>query len=188
MSRFGRLFYCIFISLLFQSNVVAQDTIGKKHPKEDLFDQIDQRKWRIKIPLWIPGFTGSFAYGGLTNFPEGGEVIFIDRLEGEIGVSFYLIGDIQFKSSNWVFAIDGFHTTLASNLKFQNIDRVDFPGSIEGTIVRGYGGYKVFEHKNIDKRLSTAIYTYGGFRFIDLRIRSENSEILDLNPKWIEPV
>ncbi len=36
--------------------------------------------------------------------------------------------------------------------------------------------------------MKAQIYPYAGFRYIDLRIYSENSNILDLDPKWIEPV
>ena len=188
MARFEKICFFVLISLLLPCSVFAQDTIDINKEKEDLFDQIERRNWRVRIPLWIPGFTGSFAYGGITNYPGGRDFIFIDRLEGEIGISFYLIGDIQFKSKNWVFAIDGFHTTLASDLKFQNIDKIQFPGSIEGTILRGYAGFKIFEHNNIDKRLKTTIYPYGGFRYFDLGIQTDNTKILDLNPSWTEPV
>jgi len=188
MGKFVKFCVYILFVVLFFNTIAAQDTIKKNLLQEELFDQIEQRKWRVKVPLWIPGFTGSFAYGGIGTLPEDGGYIFIDKMEGEIGLSFYLIGDVQFKSKNWVFAIDGFHTTLASNLKFQNVDKLEFPGAIDGTILRAYAGFKIFEHKHTDNHLKITIYPYGGLRYINLRIYSKNSNILDLDPTWLEPI
>lgn len=188
MDKFIKICFYIFSLVLCFNTISAQDTINKNLLQEELFAQIDQRKWRVKVPLWIPGFTGSFASVGIGTLPEEGDNVIIGRLEGEIGVSFYLIGDIQFKSKNWLFAADGFHTTLASNLKFQNIDKLQFPAAIDGTIVRAYAGFKIFEKNNIDDRLRLTIYPYAGFRYMDLRIYSENSNILDVDPDWVEPI
>lgn len=188
MSKLGKISFFILFLGLYCNTIYAQDSINKNLRKERLYDEIEQRKWRVKIPVWVPGFTGTFAYGGIGTLPEGGDYSVMDRLEGELGVTFYLIGDIQLKSKKWLFAVDGFHTTLASNLKFQNIDKIGFPGAIDGTIIRGYAGFNVYEKNDIDKRLKVAIYPFAGFRYIDLRIYSENSNILDLDPDWVEPI
>lgn len=188
MGKLGKLGIFILFLGLCCNTISAQDTINKDLRKEKLYDEIAQRKWRVKLPVWVPGFTGTFAYGGIGTLPEGGGFSVVDRLEGEIGVTFYLIGDVQFRTKKWLFAADGFHTTLASNLKFQNIDKIEFPAAIDGTIVRGYAGFKIYEKNDIDNRLRVTIYPYGGLRYIDLRIYSEDSNILDLDPAWAEPI
>ena len=85
----------------------------------------------------------------------------IDRLNGELGVTFYFIGDISYKPNNCLFNVDGFHTTLASNLGFENIDRVKFYVDMEGTILRGLVGYKVLESSNKDKYFKSFTHILG---------------------------
>lgn len=166
----------------------AQDSRSSQPSKLELLHQADERKWSLRVPLWVPGFTGSFAYGGIVHFPVGNDFNFYDRLAGDLGVSFYLIGDLRFRPGNWQFEIDGFHATLASNLKFQNIDQLVFSASIEGTIIRGTAGYLVYKKEDRDRYFKLRLYPYAGFRFIDLRIYSPGSDLLDVSPAWVEPV
>lgn len=181
--------FCLFfIALLWGSNLIAQDTIVKDASKLDFLKDLDQRKWRVKVPLWVPGFTGNFAYVGISNLPEEYDKNIIGRMNGEIGVSFYLIGDIRFRPKKWLFEVDGFHTTLASDLKFENTDKVEFNATIEGTIIRGFAGYNVYESINPDNYFSLKLYPYVGLRYIDLHIYSENINILDVQPSWFEPI
>ena len=178
----------LFLALLWGSSLVAQDTIANDNSKNAFLKDLDQRNWQIKVPLWVPGFTGNFAYVGISNLPEEDDKNIIGRLNGEIGVSFYLIGNIRFTPKNWLFEVDGFHTTLASNLKFENIDRFQFNATIEGTIIRGLAGYNVYETINPDNYFSLKLYPYGGLRYIDLHIYSENINVLDVKPSWFEPI
>ena len=159
-----RAFFLSLLALVFCHALFGQDTLKTKSNKLDFLDQIDQRNWRVKVPIWVPGFRGTFAYGGVTQLPEGGGYNVIDRLNGEIGVEFYLIGDIDFKPKKWFFGADGFHTSLASDLKFQNIDKVGFTAVIDGTILRGMVGYQAFERQNIEKHFKAQIYPYVGVR------------------------
>ncbi len=183
-----RVLSLLLLALVFCHALFGQDTLKTKSNKLDFLDQIDQRNWRVKVPIWVPGFRGTFAYGGVTQLPEGGGYNVIDRLNGEIGVEFYLIGDIDFKPKKWFFGADGFHTSLASDLKFQNIDKVGFTAVIDGTILRGMVGYQAFERQNIEKHFKAQIYPYVGVRYIDLSIYSIESNILDIKPSWMEPL
>ena len=183
-----RVLFLSLLALVFCHTLFAQDTLKTDSNKLDFLDQIDQRKWRVKVPIWVPGFRGTFAYGGVSQLPEGGDYSVIDRLEGELGITFYLIGDIRFKPKKWLFAVNGFHTTLASNLKFENIDKIEFPATIDGTILRGLVGYQVFEKINAETHFKAQIHPYAGFRYIDLHIYSEKSNIIDISPDWFEPL
>jgi len=183
-----RVLFLSLLALVFCHALFGQDTLKTESNKLDFLDQIDQRNWRVKVPIWVPGFRGSFAYAGITNFPGEGDFSVIDRLNGELGVEFYAIGDIQFKTKKWLFGIDGFHTTLANELKFENIDKVEFLAGIDGTILRSFAGYEVFKKQNKETYFKAQIYTYAGIRYIDLNIYSQNSSILDIKPTWIEPI
>jgi len=186
MSRVN--FLIILLSCLFFSKIYGQDTIVNQNPKLDFLNHIDDRKWELKVPIWVPGFRGSFSYGGVQTYPEGGDFTVIDRLNGELGVTFYFIGDISYKPNNWLFNVDGFHTTLASNLGFENIDRVKFYVDMEGTILRGLVGYKVLESSNKDKYFKFELYPYIGVRYINLDIYSTDTDFLDIRPDWFEPL
>jgi hypothetical protein len=186
MKIYFLLFLC-FLSAL-STELFAQDSIVTKSSKLDFLDDIDQRNWRVKVPLWVPGFRGDFAYGGITQLPEEGDINIIGKLQGDIGVQFYVIGDIEYKPNQWFFNIDGVHTSLSSNLKFQNIDRVEFQTGIDGTILRGFAGYNAFERQNKERHFRIQIYPYIGARYIDLKIYSKELDILDLNPSWFEPI
>lgn len=181
----------LFLMLILSSVFVkiwAQDSLDVKKDKLAFLDQTHDQKWSIKVPVWVPGFTGSFAYAGIVLYPERGDYDFIDRLNGELGVTFYLIGDVSFSPKNWIFSVDGFHTSLASNLTFENIDRVEFLVDIDGTIARGIAGYKVFETANEDNYFKFNIYPYVGLRYINLNIYSVKRDYIDIRPDWIEPL
>ena len=181
------LFLILFLcSVCFK--IWAQDSLSVKDQKLAFLHETHNQKWSIKVPVWVPGFTGSFAYGGIVLYPETGDYDFIDRLNGELGVTFYLIGDVTFTPKNWLFAIDGFHTSLASNLTFENVDRVKFLVDIDGTIVRGVAGYKVFETANEETYFKFKIYPYLGLRYINLNIYSVKLDYLDIRPNWLEPI
>ena len=52
----------------------SQDTLTRKElRKQQKSFLIPGKPWTIEIPLWLPGFSGNFAYGGI-------------NLEGEDGV------------------------------------------------------------------------------------------------------
>ena len=169
----------------FYAEVFAQDSLSVKDAKLEFLRDIDQRNWRIKLPLWVPGFRGSFAYASLSTLPED-RFEFVSKLEGELGVTFYFVGDLRFQPKDWLFSIDGFHTTLANSLKFENIDKVSFEGAIDGTILRGLAGYRIFEKPLNENYFSASVFPYVGLRYIDLDIYSTKSDILRIRPDWFE--
>lgn len=178
----------LFVISTLSTAIFAQDTIGVNSSKLDFLYELDQRIWRIKVPIWVPGFRGDFAYGGITQLPEDDDYDIIGKLQGDIGVQFYAIGDIEYKPKKWFFNIDGVHTSLSNTLTFQNIERVEFQAGIDGTILRGFVGYSAFEKRNKERHFRVQIYPYTGVRFIDLNIYSKELDILDLDPSWFEPI
>lgn len=185
-SKKGCFFYLLV--LLYAFGLKAQDSIVGLKPKNDFLLDLDKRNWQVKIPLWIPGFRGNFAYGSITPVPEQYAEGHSDRLEKEIGVTFYLIGNLRYTPKKWLFEADGFKAVLASNLKFQNIDLVQFNATIEGMVLRGFTGYKVFESSNPEKYFNFKVYPYVGVRYFDAHAFSENRNLLDIEPSWVEPI
>ncbi|MGI9530063.1 hypothetical protein [Lutimonas sp.] len=178
----------LFISVLFTASVYSQDSLGQKTGKLDFLHQIDDQKWKIQLPIWIPGLRGEFAYAAISVLPEEEEKDIIGRLNKEIGVTFYFIGDIQYTPNKWLFSFNGFYTSLASDLIFENIDKVKFLVAIEGAILRGVSGYQVFKKENPSTFFNAEIHPFIGFRYVDLNIYSQKTTILDIRPAWFEPL
>lgn len=67
----------IMLSLtLLSYNAFSQDSISKKELKKTYKNYLLQnRPWTIEVPLWLPGFSGSFAYGDVSVEGEDGQDI-----------------------------------------------------------------------------------------------------------------
>ena len=51
----------------------AQDTLSRKElRKQEANFLLQERPWTIEVPLWIPGYAGSFAYGDIDIEGEDG--------------------------------------------------------------------------------------------------------------------
>lgn len=183
--------FILFSLLIFGSlctKINAQDSLSVKKDKLAFLEEVQDHKWMIKVPIWVPGFRGSFAYGGIRLYDIRPDYGIIDRLNGELGVTFYLILDVSYAPGNWLINADGFHAGLASSITFENIDRVEFLGNIDGTIARGLVGYKVFETTNKDTFFKFNIYPYVGLRYINLDVYSVKRDVLDIRPDWVDPL
>ena len=66
--------FLIFIFLfLFAVTVFSQDTLTKKElRKQQRSFLLTNRTWTVELPLWIPGYAGSFAYGDIEVEGEDG--------------------------------------------------------------------------------------------------------------------
>lgn len=177
-----------FFFLIFSIANAQKDEKDDKRNKDFSYALKDQN-WKIKVPLWVPGFKGSFAYGDITLEGKDRDQSIFDRLtDNELGVEFYLIADISFKHNNWMFGVDGFSATLGSSLSLKNSENVFFQATIKGLIFRGIVGYKVFERINRDKYLKWSIYPYSGIRYNKLHIYSEKESFINIRPSWTEPI
>lgn len=154
----------------------------------------EEPSWRLSLPIWIPGFRGSFAYGdveidpGFENQPPGepGED---DKLrQSQISIQFYLLANIEYRYKNFFIEADGMKAVLDNDLTFTDRDRLKFGGSIDATILRGYAGYKFFEKMYEEKLLKWSLRGYVGIRFFDVRVFADRIELLDVRKDWIDPI
>ena len=165
----------------------VNDSIEKS--KDNLSYLLEDQKWHISVPVWVPGFRGSFAYGGISLYPEDGELDLIDRItDSNLNIEFYLIGALEFKYRRLFVEIDGFKATLGSNLVFYDQEFLELNGTIEGAILRGVVGFSLYQRKELDKLFKLEVLLYGGVRYYDLHIYTENRNILNIKPRWAEPI
>jgi hypothetical protein len=68
-------FILIFVSLFVPGATInAQDTLTKKEIRKSKKSfLIPGKPWAIEIPLWIPGFAGTFVYGDIELEGKDGE-------------------------------------------------------------------------------------------------------------------
>ena len=180
--------YLAFFFLVY-SIALAQEGERDDQKNKDFSYVLEDQNWKIKVPLWVPGFRGSIAYGDIIlDGPDGDQSIFDRLTDSELGVEFYLITNISFKHNNWMFGVDGFSATLGSSLSFKNSENIIFKTTIKGLILRGVIGYKVLEWINKDKYLKWSMYPYTGLRYNNLHIYSENESFINIKPSWSEPI
>ena len=157
--------------------------------KKDLSYVLEDQKWRIQIPIWIPGFRGSFAYGGLSLLPEDGDQDVEDRIsDSSLKIEFYLIGNLRFQHKKFFVGADGFNATLGSSLVFTNLENIEFLGTIDGMVLRGVAGYKVFESIKPQRLFKWSIFAYAGVRYYKLHIFTNRIGVIDIKPTWAEPL
>ena len=62
-----------FIILTVPGFLGSQDTLSRKEIRKQEADFfLQKRPWTIEVPLWIPGYAGSFAYGDVDIEGEDG--------------------------------------------------------------------------------------------------------------------
>ena len=70
-------FFIFVFFFLFIATTFPQDTLTKKEiRKQQRSFLLTNRSWTVEVPLWFPGYAGSFAHGDID-------------IEGEDGVAFH---------------------------------------------------------------------------------------------------
>lgn len=155
---------------------------------------LEESGWRISVPIWVPGFRGSFAYGDIGVDPgfenelpeEPGEG---DKLrQSEVSIQFYLLANVSYRYKKFFIEADGMKAVLDNDISFTNGDRLKFGGTIDATILRGFIGYRFFEKAYQDQLLKWSLEAYAGIRFFDVHVFADRIELLDVRQDWADPI
>lgn len=154
-----------------------------------------ESKWSVSIPIWIPGFRGSFAYGDVDidpgygyEPPDFGPGLGGRLPESELSIAFYLIGNIRFQHNRWLIEAEGMSATLDNDLAFTDSGLLDFGGTIDATIFRGLIGYELYRREIADKLLKWSLWGYGGIRYYKVHVFANDRSLLDVRPEWTDPL
>lgn len=184
---FKRLIFVLLFFFVLTGWSQENDSIEKS--EDDLSYLLESQRWKISVPVWVPGFRGSFAYGGISLYPEQGERNLQDRVtDSNLSIQFYLIGAVEFRYQRLFVELDGFKATLGSNLTFFDKEFLELNGTIEGAILRGVLGFSLYEKKDASRLFKVGVMLYGGVRYYNLHIYTDNRNILDIKPNWAEPI
>ena len=189
------LFFCHVVSGQDQKNASKKiDSTRFKYSYPEYF--FEEPSWRLGLPIWIPGFRGSFAYGdigidpGFGNTPPGpGDPDEDEKLrQSKISIQFYLLANIEYRYKRFFIEADGMKAVLDNDITFTDRDRLSFGGTIDATILRGFAGYKFFERAYQEKLIKWSLRGYVGIRFFDVRVAADRLELLDVRLDWTDPI
>jgi len=196
---------CFFLCvqcLWSQSESAAQVKLDASAKEDSLkfrntYDQVvlEETHWQVSIPLWVPGFRGSFAFGNITIDPGFGnpapatQVEEEDRVrQSQLSVQFYLLANLSYRTGRFFIEADGMKATLDNDISFTDGDRLKFGGTIDGVILRGFAGYRFLERTYQDTLLKWSTEAYVGVRYMDVHVFADRIDLLDVRQDWIDPI
>lgn len=202
-----RLLLIILCFLLIPIGFQAQDTLTKKeiHRQKKNF-LFPDRPWTIEVPLWIPGFAGSFAYGDVTiegedgidpenpiEPPPGGDIgkILSRLFTKDWYLKFFYLTKISYENKGFLVQLDGLGGEVGTSVKFVYNNKEIVQSNFRTLNFRLLAGYKFVDVRSRNKKFRYELYGYLGARLHLQRIYSDLNRVinkLDINPVWVEPV
>jgi hypothetical protein len=179
---------------------------GQKQKKEKSFLTDDER-WTLEIPVWVPGFKGSFGDKDVTLKGEDGVLpiipddptqlpeedntnIFSRLFNNRSRLRYFFITSMYYQSKRFLVRADVIGGSIGSSVKFNynNIDLVE--SSINISLARVYLGYKILEKRSDSGRLRFQLYGYAGARLYFFKVQSSDNKnfTFDISPVWVDPL
>jgi len=185
----------------------AQDTLTKKEIRKQEGNYLLQnRPWTIEIPLWIPGFAGSFAYGDINIEGEDGYVpvtpiepppendfrrIFKRLFSDDWYLKFFFINKVSYESNRFLAQFDALAGSVGESVTFNHNNTALVDASYRTINFRLFAGYKIVSLNSSSHKFRYELFGYLGTRFHLQKVYSELSNeqfTLDISPAWAEPI
>jgi hypothetical protein len=183
----------------------AQDTLSRKEiRKEQTNFLLQDRPWTIEIPLWIPGYAGSFAYGDVEiegedgvdpeqpiEPPDGLEGILSRLFSDDWYLKFFFISRLAYENNRFLAQADGLTGSVGESIKFNYNDQEIVQAHFRSTNFRLFGGYKFIDASSKNKKFTYELFGYLGVRMHFNKIYAELNDkrtLVDINPSWVEPI
>jgi len=185
--------------------ISAQDTLSRKEIKKvETNFLLPGRPWTIELPLWIPGYAGSFAYGDVSIEGEDGydPVNPIEPPDGLGGIlsrlftdewylKFFFVSRAAYENNRFLAQVDGLTGSVGESVKFNYNNREIVEAHYRSTNIRLFGGYKVIDAFSKNEKFRYELFGYLGVRMHFNKINAEldgSTSILDISPSWAEPI
>jgi len=197
----------ICFSIIALGILSAQDTLTKKEiRKQEANFLLSDRPWTIEVPLWIPGFAGSFAYGDIDiegedgvnpefpiEPPPGGIVgeILSRLFTDEWYLKFFFLTRAAYEKNQFIAQVDGLSGSVGESVKFNYNDKQIVQANYRTTNFRFFGGCKIVNTHSKDEKFQYELFGYVGIRTHFQKISSDLDGVinkLDINPTWVEPI
>ena len=195
-----------FSVLLLTTSAYSQDTLTKKQwRKQQKSFLLPGRPWTIEIPLWVPGFAGSFAYGDVDLEgedgsdpenpiePPGGDLgEIISRLfQTDWYLNFFFLTRVAYEKKGFIFQFDALSGAIGASLKFKYNDNEIVQARFSTTELRLFGGYRIVNVDSRKKKFRYELYAYVGARGYIQSLYSKLNGVkreLDIHPYWVDPI
>ncbi len=203
MKKFLLLF--VFSTLLL-AIAFPQDTLTKKELRKQQSNfLLTNRPWSAEVPIWIPGFAGSFAYGDIDiegedgNNPENpieppggviGEII-SRAFSSNWYFRFVFLTRIAYENNRYLVQFDGLTGSVGNSTKFNYNNQEIVKATFRTTNMRLFGGYKIIQTESKNNKFRYELFGYIGARMYIQHIYSELNGLvnkLDIHPLWAEPI
>jgi len=171
------------------------EAVGQEN-KLDKYYSLDTKKWFAELPLWVPGYRGTIAYGDVELTSSGSkEEKEREKLSSSLGIEFYFVGriNVQFKN-NLFFQADAFSGKISSTFtftpKYIGAPKEFANVTIQGTMPRFIAGYRAYSYSN-SNHFKIDVVPYIGLRYMNLIINSSVTDSLfnsEQIPQRFEPV
>lgn len=185
--------------------VGAQDTLARKEIRKQKANfLLSDRSWTIEVPLWLPGYAGSFAYGDVDiegedgvdpenpiEPPEGIGGILSRLFSDEWYLKFFFLTKIAYENNRFLVQADVLTGSVGESVKFKSNNQEIVQAHYRTTDIRLFGGYKVVDIFSKNAKFRYELIGYLGARIHLNKIYAEffdSSVILDITPSWAEPI
>lgn len=187
----------------------AQDTHTRKEIKEQQANfLLPGSPWTFEVPLWIPGYAGSFAYGDISiegedGFDPGDPVQPIEPPDGVIGkiisriftdewyLKFFFLSKAAYENNRFIVQADGLTGSVGESIKFNYNNSEIVKAHYRTTNIRLFGGYKFVNAVSKGEKFRYELFGYFGARMHFNKISAGldgSTSILDISPSWAEPI
>lgn len=197
----------IYFFFLIFSCAIGQDSKSKKEiRKQKTSFLIPGKPWTAELPIWVPGFAGSFAYGDVEiegedgldpahpiEPPPGGDFgAIISRLfQKNWYLRYFFITRLSFEKNKILLQFDAFSGSVGNTVKFRTKDN-EFVDAYFGSInLRVFTGYKIVETLSENKTFRYELFVYAGARVYIQTIYTDlkaTKRAIDFSPSWGEPI
>ena len=197
--------FCRFILLhiiLLALIASAQDTSTTSIIHEEGSFLKRDKNWELTIPIWIPGFRGSYTYGDVslegedgtdpgdpTDPPIGGGNILSRLFNSSSFLKFFFMGKATYSSNKFFITLDSFSGRIGNRVEFLLNDKEIATADFFSLLTRLIAGYLVYEFENRSNSLRLTVYGYTGLRahYIELTSNlNRTTRNLNVNKFWGE--
>ncbi len=202
-----KVFLLISSFFLIVSYSIGQESKSKKEVrKQKTSFLVPGKPWTAELPIWVPGFAGTFAYGDVEIEGEDGVNPenpiepppgfdfgkIISRLfQDDWYLKFFFLTKITYEKNKLLVQFDAISGSVGGSVKFKLNDSEIVQANFQTINFRLFAGYKLFEAISDNGKFKYELFGYLGTRVHFHRIYSDlNNAInnLDISPRWVEPL
>ncbi len=198
------LFLIVIVFLIF-GQTIAQDTLTRKETRKLKSNFIlNEKKWSLELPIWVPGFAGYFSYGDVSvegddgqnpvNPIEPPDNIFDGILSRLFKANWFLrflyLTKVSYENNRFLAVFDAMTINIGSSIKFRSNENSLVDAKFGVSYGRLIGGFEFYEYNKVN-RFRYELFGYIGARIyyhsIATNINNTGVEI-NISPLKMSPV